>query len=246
MRLTPEAIGNYFNGKPQNIGVLLGEPSGWLIDIDLDHVQAVVEAENFLPATGAIFGRASKRRSHWLYRATSPIATHKRQHAETGMIVELRSTGAQTVFPPSVHQSGEPIEWHTYGEPLEIEPGELRAAVVDVEHAGPAAEGAVLPVIVDPGENWPAFEDTFRKRFQRNPDFAAAGTYDAVQLLVAAVRRAGLNRARIGDALRALSPWDGVAGSVRWDALGGNTRPIRLGTVSAGRLERFERPLGTP
>jgi len=115
-----------------------------------------------------------------------------------------------------------------------------------LEEAGPAAEGAVLPVLVDPGENWPAFENTFRKRFQRSPDFAAAATYDAVQLLVAAVRQAGLNRARIGDALRALSPWDGVAGSVRWDALGGNTRPIRLGTVSAGRLERFERPVGTP
>ncbi len=129
LRLTPEAIGNYFNGKPQNIGVLLGEPSGWLIDIDLDHVQAVVEAENFLPATGAIFGRASKRRSHWLYRATGPIDTHQRKTPETGMIVELRSTGAQTVFPPSVHEKGEPIEWHTYGEPLEIEPGELRACV---------------------------------------------------------------------------------------------------------------------
>lgn len=115
-----------------------------------------------------------------------------------------------------------------------------------LEDAGPAAEGAVLPVIVDPGENWPAFEDTFRKRFRRSPDFAAAATYDAVQLLVAAVRQAGLNRARIGDALRALSPWDGVAGSVRWDPLGGNTRPIRLGTVSAGRLERFDRPVGTP
>jgi len=115
-----------------------------------------------------------------------------------------------------------------------------------LEEAGPAAEGAVLPVIVDPGENWPAFEDTFQKRFQRSPDFAAAGTYDAVQLLVAAVRQAGLNRARIGDALRAISPWDGVAGSVRWDTLGGNTRPIRLGTVAAGRLERFDRPVGTP
>ena len=57
-------------------------------------------------------------------------------------------------------------------------------------------------------------------------------TYDAVQLLVAAVRQAGLNRARIGDALRDLSPWDGVAGTVRWDTLGGNTRPAHLGTVA--------------
>ena len=63
-----------------------------------------------------------------------------------------------------------------------------------LEEAGPAAEGAIVPPLVEPGEKWPAFEDTFQKRFQRGPDFAAAGTYDAVQLLVTAVRKAGLNR----------------------------------------------------
>jgi ABC-type branched-subunit amino acid transport system substrate-binding protein len=73
-------------------------------------------------------------------------------------------------------------------------------------------------------------------------DFAAAGTYDAVQLLVAAIRKAGLNRARIGDALRELTPWDGVAGTVRWDSLGGNTRPVQLGKVSVGRLVPLEEP----
>lgn len=108
-----------------------------------------------------------------------------------------------------------------------------------LEEAGSTAEGVVLPLVIQPGEKWPAWEDAFRKRFQRSPDFAAAATYDAVQMLVAAVRQAGLNRARIGDALRALSPWEGVAGTVRWDTLGGNTRPARLGRVSGGRLVSF-------
>jgi ABC-type branched-subunit amino acid transport system substrate-binding protein len=108
--------------------------------------------------------------------------------------------------------------------------------------AGPAAEGVILPLLVQPGEPWAALEATFQERFQRSPDFAAAGTYDAVQLLVAAVRKAGLNRARIGDALRELSPWNGAAGIVCWDPLGGNTRPVQLGTVSGGRLVRLEKP----
>lgn len=115
-----------------------------------------------------------------------------------------------------------------------------------VEEAGPACEGAILPLLLTPGKRWPAFEDTFQKQYQRSPDFAAAGTYDAVQLLVAAVRQAGLNRARIGDALRGLSPWDGVAGSVRWDPLGGNIRLVQLGTVAGGRLVPLERPVGMP
>src|SRR6516162_319643 len=55
MRLTPETIPQHFNGKPQNIGVLLGEPSGWLIDVDLDHDRAVALAPQYLPPTPAIF-----------------------------------------------------------------------------------------------------------------------------------------------------------------------------------------------
>jgi P4 family phage/plasmid primase-like protien len=129
LRLTAETLGDYFNGRPQNIGVLLGEPSGWLIDVDLDHPYAVEERENFLPATGLMFGRTSKPLSHLLYQATAPVATHQRKLPGVGMIVELRSTGGQTVFPPSVHEKGESIEWHTYGEPLLIAPEELRACV---------------------------------------------------------------------------------------------------------------------
>jgi ABC-type branched-subunit amino acid transport system substrate-binding protein len=105
-----------------------------------------------------------------------------------------------------------------------------------LDEAGPAAEQIICPLLVEPGAAWPAFEDQFQRRYQRSPDFAAAATYDAVQLLVAAVRKAGLNRVRIGDALRELSPWDGTAGPVRWDPLGGNTRPARLGQISAGKI----------
>jgi branched-chain amino acid transport system substrate-binding protein len=141
------------------------------------------------------------------------------------LVRELRGTGFQ----------GEIFGGSTMGR---------RRFLVD---AGPAAEGVILPLLVEPGEQLPVLEAKFQARFQRSPDFAAAGTYDAVQLLVAAVRKAGLNRARIGDALRQLSPWNGAAGLVRWDTLGGNTRPMHLGTVSGGRLARLEaRPTSSP
>jgi ABC-type branched-subunit amino acid transport system substrate-binding protein len=109
-----------------------------------------------------------------------------------------------------------------------------------LQEAGPAAEGVIFPLVAEPGEKWSALEAILEKRFQRHLDFAAAGTYDAVQLLVAAVRKAGLNRVRIGDALRGLSPWNGAAGTVCWDSLGGNTRPVHLGKVSVGRLVRLD------
>jgi hypothetical protein len=51
LRIGLEEIPRYFNGKPQNIGVLLGEPSGGLVDVDLDVPDAAKIAERFLPKT---------------------------------------------------------------------------------------------------------------------------------------------------------------------------------------------------
>src|SRR4051812_29754833 len=45
-------------GRPMNVGVLLGEPSGGLTDADLDSPEAVLLAPAFLPDTSCRFGRA--------------------------------------------------------------------------------------------------------------------------------------------------------------------------------------------
>ncbi len=129
-RLRPEDIPARFDGQPQNIGVLLGEPSRWLIDVDLDHARCVERADQFLPPTPAVFGRPGKPRSHRIYIVAGPVATRKFKSKSAGMLVELRSTGMQTIFPPSTHESGEPIAWETEGaEPAVVSPDELLAAV---------------------------------------------------------------------------------------------------------------------
>ena len=46
---TPEQIEPYFNGTTMNVGVLNGEPSGWQVDVDLDHPDAVTMADDYLP-----------------------------------------------------------------------------------------------------------------------------------------------------------------------------------------------------
>lgn len=130
MRLREAQLGEHFNGVPQNIGILLGEPSGWLVDVDLDHPLCVQRADEFLPSTAALFGRPGKPRSHRVYVVTSPVATKKFKTKSEGMLVELRSTGMQTVVPPSTHESGEEIAWEEDGaEPATVEPQTLLAAV---------------------------------------------------------------------------------------------------------------------
>jgi branched-chain amino acid transport system substrate-binding protein len=97
--------------------------------------------------------------------------------------------------------------------------------------AGVAAEQAVFPLLYADSASsaGPRLESA-------RCDYATAHTFDAVSLTIAAIRRAGLNRARIQDAIRALDGWTGLTGPVDWDKLGSNTRPVRLGVISGGRL----------
>ncbi len=112
-----------------------------------------------------------------------------------------------------------------------------------IEEAGKAAEGVVFPLLYAGSTrsktrlpDGQGFEEKFTVRFGKQPDYLAAHTYDAVNLLVAAIRKAGLNRVRICDALRELSPWHGVTGSIQWDGLGSNCRRVALGTIKSGRV----------
>jgi hypothetical protein len=133
LRLSESDLPAHFNGTG-NIGVLLGEPSGWLIDVDLDCDEAVALAPKFLPPTGATSGRPGKPASHWWY-VCEGIKTRKHQDPVTKkMIVELRSTGAQTVVGPSIHPCGEPYD-PLDGEPAVVDAGELAAAVTALAEA---------------------------------------------------------------------------------------------------------------
>src|SRR4051812_6123904 len=59
LRITRETAARHFTAK-HNIGLLLGEPSGGLTDIDLDCLEAIAAAPTFLPPTNMISGRTSK------------------------------------------------------------------------------------------------------------------------------------------------------------------------------------------
>jgi hypothetical protein len=150
--ITAKTAARYFNGAAINIGVQFGPNSGGLTDTDLDCREAVDVADLLLPKTNASFGRKSKLRSHRLYN--TDLADHIENaclqfHDVDGakgkpgtMLLELRigginksgqnkgkCRGAQSVFPGSVHPSGEEIEWADNGEPLKIDGKKLLNAV---------------------------------------------------------------------------------------------------------------------
>jgi hypothetical protein len=134
----------FFGNRPQNVGVLLGPTSQGLTDVDLDCREAIEVAPYLLPPTKAIFGRASKRASHWLYSTDLAASAGKAtlnfdDPVSKARLVEIRTggggKGAQTVFPGSVHEEGEPINWEEDGEPAAVDGKDLQRRVQQVAAA---------------------------------------------------------------------------------------------------------------
>lgn len=120
LRFAADEIRERFSAD-DNVGLLLGAPSGGLVDVDLDCPEALRLARAFLRPTGLRHGRASKPNSHWYYRCAAPPAPARFSAPDGTCLVELRSTRQQTIVPPSLHPSGETLRWESEGEPAQAE-----------------------------------------------------------------------------------------------------------------------------
>jgi branched-chain amino acid transport system substrate-binding protein len=105
--------------------------------------------------------------------------------------------------------------------------------------AGPAAEGfeAVFPY--DPTRKdpkWIDFNHRFEDRFKEKPEQFASLAYDAMNALLDSICKAGLNRARIHDALANIEQYDGVTAHMVFDPNQKNVAPMYLGTVHNGSI----------
>ena len=122
-----------------------------------------------------------------------------------------------------------------------------------LEQAGDAAEGfeAVFPY--DPTRNdpkWIDFNKRFEARFHEKPEQFASLAYDAMNALLDSICKAGLNRARIHDALANIEQYDGVTGHMVFDPNQKNVAPMYLGTVHNGaityRVARMDKAQPSP
>ena len=71
LRIVEAEIPGYFADDP-NIGLVLGEASGGLTDVDLDCPEAIKLAPGFLPNTSMVHGRPGNPRSHFWYVCPNP------------------------------------------------------------------------------------------------------------------------------------------------------------------------------
>jgi branched-chain amino acid transport system substrate-binding protein len=109
-----------------------------------------------------------------------------------------------------------------------------------VRLAGSAAEGfeAVFPY--DPTRTDPRWQDftaRYEARFHEPPDHFASLAYDAMQILLESICRAGLNKGRIRDALTGVESYKGVTGEMVFDPNCKNIAPLFLARVRNGKIE---------
>lgn len=103
--------------KPtDNIGI---RSVNGLVDIDCDSPEVVEMAQEFLPKTGAVYGRVSKPTAHWLYKsifdkriAFMDLTVSDEKKAT---LIEVR-VNHQSMAPPSIHPDDrELLQWQLGG-----------------------------------------------------------------------------------------------------------------------------------
>ena len=108
-----------------------------------------------------------------------------------------------------------------------------------LQKAGPAAEGFEAVYPYDPSRNdpkWLDFNRRYEEKFHEKPEQFSALAYDAMNALLDSICKAGLNRARIHDALANIETYDGVTGRMVFDPNQKNVSPMYLGTVHNGKI----------
>ena len=108
-----------------------------------------------------------------------------------------------------------------------------------LHEGGDAAEGFEAVYPYDPTRNDPAWLDfnrRFQNRFHEKPEQFASMAFDTMNMLLDSICKAGLNRARIHDALADIEKYDGVTGPMVFDPNQKNVAPLYLGTIHNGAI----------
>ncbi len=83
------------------------------------------------------------------------------------------------------------------------------------------------------------FVEDFQNQYGDAPETYAAHAYDGMNMIIAAIEKAGLNRALIRDQLVAMSQYKGVTGRKEFDAVYSDRSPAFLAIFKNGKFEYY-------
>ena len=123
--------------------------------------------------------------------------------------------------------------------PVQIFGCDRLASRTFLDSAGVAAEGVAIAASYDPTRDdapLREFVAAYIERYGQAPDAFAAHGYDGARILIEAIHKGGLNRARIRDALYEYTEYEGVTGRIEFDLTLNDVGPVYIATVENGRL----------
>jgi branched-chain amino acid transport system substrate-binding protein len=101
----------------------------------------------------------------------------------------------------------------------------------------PAAEGVVysVPAPADTASTAAkAFRNSFQKKFGEEPGITADAAFDAIKLLVAAIKTSGNDGAKIQAYLDGVHGYDGASGEISFDKNGDVIKPFLFKVAKGG------------
>ena len=112
-----------------------------------------------------------------------------------------------------------------------------------LEVAGKAAEGVVITTNLDRDSDVPITKNylvEYEKKYGIAPDMTGASTYDALLILIDAIKKVGTNSDKIVNELRSMKGWQGVTGKIREFTKNGEViKDVELQVVKDGAFHRY-------
>ena len=135
----------------------------------------------------------------------------------TAQLLALKQAGAEVMIPYSAgHEELARIivQYRQLGTPYQYLGPPAIGTKTLLDLAKEAAEGLIGFVDAVPGMNETnrKFVEAYRKEFNSEPDMQASWEYDALNILINAIRTAGEDRAKIREAILATKGYEGIYG----------------------------------
>ncbi len=112
-----------------------------------------------------------------------------------------------------------------------------------IDVAGKSADGLVITTNLDRDSKVAVtknYLEEYKKKYGFAPDMTGASTYDALLILIDAIKKAGTNNDKIVEALRSMKGWQGVTGKIKeFTANGEVIKDVELQIVKNGEFHHF-------
>jgi len=160
----------------------------------------------------------------------------------TGQLLALKKAGAEAVVPYSagtVEVAKIHVQYRQLGSPYKYVgiAGFAMKHVLNLSREASEGLGGIVEVLPNQSEKNQKYIGDFKREFNTDPDMLATWNYDALYLLVNAIRTAGEDRAKIREAILATKGYPGVIGTFNFSPDGEGLRAAFAAVIQNGEAK---------